>query len=63
MTPFSTRLTEATTAARTAFLAIPTLQRGARGELPLATYVAFLGEAYHHVRHTAPLLMAVKGTL
>ena len=63
MTPFSTRLMEATAAARTAFLAIPTLQRGAAGELPLATYVAFLAEAYHHVRHTAPLLMAVGSRL
>jgi len=63
MTPFSTRLMEATAAARTAFLGIPTLQRGARGELPLKTYIAFLAEAYHHVRHTAPLLMAVGSRL
>lgn len=58
MSPFSTRLLDATAADRAAFLAIPTLQLGADGALPLASYVAFLGEAYHHVRHTAPLLMA-----
>ena len=28
------------------------------GRVSLETYVAFLTEAYHHVRHTVPLLMA-----
>jgi pyrroloquinoline quinone (PQQ) biosynthesis protein C len=28
------------------------------GSVSLDTYVAFLAEAYHHVRHTVPLLMA-----
>ena len=28
------------------------------GRINLDTYVAFLTEAYHHVRHTVPLLMA-----
>ena len=34
------------------------LVRGTRGDVSLDTYVAFLTEAYHHVRHTVPLLMA-----
>ena len=28
------------------------------GELSLESYRAFLGQAYHHVKHTTPLLMA-----
>jgi len=39
-------------------LSIEQLQRGARGDIPLSAYVAFLNEAYHHVKHTTPLLMA-----
>jgi hypothetical protein len=50
MTSFSTRLLDATEPARAALLAIPTLQRGAGGALPLASYVAFPGEAYHRAR-------------
>ena len=28
------------------------------GNVALESYLAFLGQAYHHVRHTAPLMMA-----
>src|SRR3569832_1812051 len=48
--PFFDELMTATAAERTALLATPLLQR--------ADYLAFLGEANHHVRHTAPLLAA-----
>jgi len=43
---------------RNALLTIPFIQRGAAGELALDSYVAFLAQAYHHVKHTVPLLMA-----
>jgi pyrroloquinoline quinone (PQQ) biosynthesis protein C len=43
---------------RQAFLSIPTLQLGMQGDISLKSYVEFLTQAYHHVRHTAPLLMA-----
>ena len=43
---------------RSELLAIPFIQDGARGKLQLSDYVAFLTEAYHHVKHTVPLLMA-----
>ena len=36
----------------------PVIERCLRGEVAIETYVAFLTEAYHHVRHTVPLLMA-----
>ncbi len=56
--PFYDELLAATEQARHEFLSIPQLQRGARGEISRETYLAFLTEAYHHVKHTTPLLMA-----
>jgi len=48
---------------RQAMLAIPFIQQGASGVLSLQSYQAFLGQAYHHVKHTVPLLMACGGRL
>jgi pyrroloquinoline quinone (PQQ) biosynthesis protein C len=36
----------------------PAIQRCLAGEPEMQTYIAFLSEAYHHVKHTVPLLMA-----
>jgi len=47
-----------TEAERNSLLSIPFIQRGAAGELGLDSYIAFLTQAYHHVKHTIPLLMA-----
>lgn len=55
---FYDELLRATEAERSEFLSIPFLQDGAAGRLTLAQYVAFLTQAYHHVKHTLPLLMA-----
>lgn len=55
---FYESLLTATTAERQVFLQIPALTRGACGEISLAAYQAFLAQAYHHVKHTVPLLMA-----
>ena len=54
-------LTQATEAERNALLSIPLIQLGAAGQLSLESYLAFLGQAYHHVKHTIPLLMATAG--
>ncbi|SEN76961.1 Pyrroloquinoline quinone (PQQ) biosynthesis protein C [Duganella sp. CF517] len=43
---------------RQRLFAIPIIQDALRGHVTTAQYVAFLGQAYHHVRHTVPLLMA-----
>lgn len=43
---------------RQRFLAIPFLKDGVAGRITRASYVAFLAQAYHHVKHTLPLLMA-----
>jgi pyrroloquinoline quinone (PQQ) biosynthesis protein C len=58
MTDFFTELNEATEAERQELLSIPFIQHGVKGELSLESYVAFLVQAYHHVKHTTPLLMA-----
>jgi pyrroloquinoline quinone (PQQ) biosynthesis protein C len=47
-----------TRTARESMLTIPQLVRGVQGDISRATYIAFLVQAYHHVRHTVPLLMA-----
>lgn len=56
--PFYDRLVAATESARADFLAIPILQCALLGDIDKGDYLAFLGQAYHHVRHTVPLLMA-----
>jgi pyrroloquinoline quinone (PQQ) biosynthesis protein C len=60
---FYDQLVAATESERAAFLAIPFLQDGAAGRLTRAQYVAFLTQAYHHVKHTLPLLMVCGGRL
>lgn len=37
---------------------VPAVARCLAGQVEMLTYQAFLVEAYHHVRHTVPLLMA-----
>ena len=56
--PFYDELQQQTEAARLSLLNVPVIQRGARGEIELPEYVAFLTQAYHHVKHTVPLMMA-----
>jgi pyrroloquinoline quinone (PQQ) biosynthesis protein C len=49
---------KATEAEREEMLAIPFLRAGVAAEVGADDYLAFLEQAYHHVRHTVPLLMA-----
>ena len=60
---FHARLQAATADARATLLAAPILQRLPRGDIRLTDYTEFLQQAYHHVRHTVPLLMAVGARL
>jgi pyrroloquinoline quinone (PQQ) biosynthesis protein C len=48
-----------TKADRDYLLAAPVIQRALAGDITRELYVEFLTQAYHHVRHTVPLLMAV----
>jgi pyrroloquinoline quinone (PQQ) biosynthesis protein C len=58
-----TELTARTASARAQLQAIPLIARSLRGEVTRELYLAFLTQAYHHVRHTVPLLMAVGSRL
>jgi pyrroloquinoline quinone (PQQ) biosynthesis protein C len=51
-------LVRRTEPARAGLISIPVIQDCLAGRVTRAQYLAFLGEAYHHVRHTVPLLMA-----
>lgn len=55
---FYDQLLSATEPHRQALRQIPLLQGAANGQGDLDTYIAFLSQAYHHVKHTVPLLMA-----
>jgi pyrroloquinoline quinone (PQQ) biosynthesis protein C len=55
---FYEELLAATQRERDALLAIPFIRDGAAGRLRRIDYIAFLTQAYHHVKHTLPLLMA-----
>ena len=61
--PFYEHLIEATTGERERLFAAPAIAACLRGEVGQQTYLAFLQEAFHHVRHTTPLLMAVGSRL
>ena len=60
---FYERLAQLTAADRDYLLTAPAIQRCLTGNITRDLYVAFLTQAYHHVRHTVPLLMAVGGHL
>lgn len=61
---FHTTLLQDTAAARMSLLAAPIIQGALqRGEVSRPSYVAFLTEAYHHVKHTVPLLRATRAAL
>jgi pyrroloquinoline quinone (PQQ) biosynthesis protein C len=52
------QITAETQLARADFARIPIVERALAGAVDRHEYLAFLGQAYHHVRHTVPLLMA-----
>lgn len=55
---FHDRLLSETRHEREALIGIPIIQETLSGRVALEDYVAFLVQAFHHVRHTVPLLMA-----
>ncbi|PKI17851.1 TenA family transcriptional regulator [Colwellia sp. 12G3] len=57
------RLLTETTQERDYLLSSPIIQRCFTGDIELSDYVAFLTQAYHHVKHTVPLLMSVGARL
>ncbi|MFZ9315055.1 MAG: TenA family transcriptional regulator [Burkholderiaceae bacterium] len=63
MTDFYKRLCEQTERERQDLVSIPVIQRALLGQIDRHQYLAFLTQAYHHVRHTVPLLMALGSRL
>ena len=55
---FHDRLLAETQRERQALLSIPTIQDALAGKIGRDDYISFLAQAFHHVRHTVPLLMA-----
>lgn len=55
---FYHELLSATAEDRNALMSLPLIVKGAQGSISLQTYQYFLIQAYHHVKHTTPLLMA-----
>ena len=43
---------------RQALFAVPVIREALAGQVSRASYIAFLTQAYYHVRHTVPLMMA-----
>lgn len=60
---FYDTLCERTEQDRRQLFAVPVIEDALRGDIVVAQYLAFLEQAYHHVRHTVPLLMACGGRL
>jgi long-chain acyl-CoA synthetase len=60
---FYENLAAATAAERDYLLATPIVADCLSGKVSQTGYLAFLAQAYHHVRHTTPLLMALGGRL
>lgn len=62
-TPYFTELEAATWPERLRFLSIAQVRAGLSGEISRETYVAYLTQAYHHVRHTVPLMREARARL
>lgn len=60
---FFERLKHETAQQQQYLLSAPIIERCFKGEICLDDYVAFLQQAYHHVKHTVPLLMSVGARL
>ena len=50
--PFYEELAAATSAERAYLLSSPIIVNCLRGDVSRESYLAFLGQAFHHVRHT-----------
>lgn len=60
---FFQQLLQATETQKDYFLLAPVIADVLEGRFTKETYLCFLNQAYHHVRHTTPLLMAAGGQL
>ena len=61
--PFYDRLVRETAPAQARMIAVPQLLAGLSGKISRATYIAYLTQAFHHVRHTVPLMQEPRSRL
>ena len=60
---FYDKLQQETASSRKELMAAPLITNTLQGKITREIYLAFLTQAYHHVKHTTPLLMTVGGKL
>ena len=60
---FFNQLTKDTKHEREMLYQTPQIIDALRGDISQATYIAYLEQAYHHVKHTVPLMMAAGSRL
>ena len=61
--PFYERLLSETQTGKEYLLSAPIIEQVLNKEFNMETYIAFLNQAYHHVKHTIPLLMSAGARL
>lgn len=60
---FFPKLVAETAAGQQTLASVPQIQDGLTGRISRETYIAYLTEAYHHVKHTVPLMQAARAGL
>lgn len=60
---FYQRLVTETIDGQMALASVPQIQDGLMGRISRETYIAYLTEAYHHVKHTVPLMRAARARM
>lgn len=63
MNTFFKELLQATEVERSELYAVPQIVDAMQGKISRETYIAYLEQAYHHVKHTVPLMMAAGSRL
>lgn len=63
MGSFFAELIQATEQEKQALFEVPQIKAALSGQISKAMYLAYLEQAYHHVKHTVPLMMAAGSRL
>ena len=58
MSSFFNKLVESTQDEKQQLFEVPQIMAALQGQISLQNYLEYLEQAYHHVKHTVPLLMA-----
>lgn len=60
---FYQRLVAETVEGQMGLASVPQIQDGLMGRISRETYIGYLTEAYHHVKHTVPLMQAARARM